>query len=83
MNESCYENFQLCIVTIKLEIPDKVGLNAVAQFCCSIVTTNFKDFLLITLSLQILSTALRLQTNLLLYSMKNNITKILRFSGKM
>ena len=82
MNESCYENFQLCIVTIKLEIPDKVGLNAVAQLGCSIVTTNFKDFLLITLSLQILSIALRLQTNLLSYSVKNNITKILRFSGK-
>jgi hypothetical protein len=48
---------------MKLKILDRFGLKAVAHFCRSSVKTSLKEFLLITLSLQILSAALSLQIN--------------------
>jgi hypothetical protein len=55
---------------MKLEIPDELG---VGQFCRCIVITKFKEFLLISLNLKILSIALRLKIKVFLYSVKNNI----------
>jgi len=62
MNESCSERFKLYIVTMKFEIRDKRDL---VHFCRSILTNNFKEVLLIALSLQILSRALSLQIKFL------------------